>query len=117
MSGAQMVSSLRQVYSVPPKVGGEMVKTLVETTGKRPVAAITTLTEQGVSTAAPTTNAKTYQLLREFAKREAPGAARGEKIWVELNEAGKPVRVVTPGQAGAVTRRGGTATWVEKLWD
>jgi hypothetical protein len=52
-----------------------------------------------------------------FAKEAARSLkVRGEKIWMELDEAGLPLRVLTPDQAGAAARAGKATTWVKNLW-
>lgn len=58
-----------------------------------------------------------HKRLMAFAKEIAAKNPRaGERIWVELDAAGVPIRHLTPDQAGAVTRRGGRATWVSNVW-
>ena len=49
-----------------------------------------------------------------FARQEAKGHKFGEKVWMELNEAGEPIRVMTPGQASAVPAS--MKTWIKKRW-
>jgi len=52
-----------------------------------------------------------------FAKEAAQSNPKiGQKIWMELDEAGAPVRLLTPDQAGAAARRGLPTTWVKNLW-
>lgn len=50
---------------------------------------------------------------RDIAKRNPKV---GEKIWILLDEAGKPVKYLTPDQAGAAARAGKETTWVRNLW-
>lgn len=52
--------------------------------------------------------------LEAFAKPLAKGHKFGEKVWIELNEAGEPIRVLTPGQASRVAES--AKTWIKKLW-
>lgn len=52
-------------------------------------------------------------LAREIAARNPKV---GEKIWILLDEAGRPVRALTPDQAGAAKRAGQATTWVRNLW-
>ncbi len=72
-----------------------------------------------VSTAPLSGNAvRTGQVnkLLDFAKQAAPNAPRGGKVWLELDEAGNPVRVISPGQVGALTRAGKKTTFVKNVW-
>lgn len=55
-----------------------------------------------------------HKVLVTFAKQEAKGAKFGEKIWIELNKAGEPLRVMTPGQASHVAE--GLKTWIKRMW-
>lgn len=50
---------------------------------------------------------------REVAKRNPK---LGEKIWLLLDDAGKPVQYLTDAQAGAAKRAGKATTWVKNLW-
>lgn len=55
--------------------------------------------------------------LMAFAKEVAKKNPKvGEKIWMLLDDAGKPLRMLTPDEAGAAARRGQTTTWVKNLW-
>lgn len=57
--------------------------------------------------------------LLELARQEGskPGRVWGEKIYLELDEAGKPVRVLSgSGAATALQRKGIKTTWVKNLW-
>jgi len=55
--------------------------------------------------------------LMSFAKEAASKSSKlGEKIWMLLDEAGAPLRVLTPDQAGAAARAGQATTWVKNLW-
>jgi hypothetical protein len=49
-----------------------------------------------------------------FAKEQARGHKFGEKVWMELNESGEPIRVMTPGQASRVAES--AKTWIKKMW-
>lgn len=54
-----------------------------------------------------------FKRLQTFASREAPNAKFGEKIWLEVDDAGNPLRVLTPNQrAGA----GRTKTFIRAVW-
>jgi hypothetical protein len=54
------------------------------------------------------------KVLVAFAKPLAKSHKFGEKVWLELNAAGEPVRVMTPGQASRVAES--AKTWIKKLW-
>jgi len=52
-----------------------------------------------------------------FAKEVAQKNPKvGEKIWIELDKGGAPVRYLTPDQAGAAKRAGKATTWIKNLW-
>lgn len=51
-----------------------------------------------------------------FALKNSQGVKLGEKIWMLLDDAGNPLRVLTPDQAGAAARAGKATTWVKKTW-
>lgn len=58
-----------------------------------------------------------HNALIQFAKDAAAKNPKvGEKIWVALDDAGNPVRILTPDQAGAAKRAGQATTWVKNLW-
>lgn len=40
----------------------------------------------------------------------------GEKIWVLLDDAGMPIKTLTPGEAAAAARLGKPTTWIKNLW-
>lgn len=40
----------------------------------------------------------------------------GEKIWMQLDASGRPVKALTPDQAGAAARKGEATTWIRNLW-
>lgn len=55
--------------------------------------------------------------LMQFGKEAAARDPKiGEKIWVLLDKAGNPVKVLTPDQAGAAKRAGEATTWVRNIW-
>ena len=52
-----------------------------------------------------------------FARQAAAGNPKiGEKVWMELDADGNPVKVLTYDQAGAAKRKGIPTTWVKNLW-
>lgn len=53
------------------------------------------------------------QFAKEIAK-ENPKV--GEKIWILLDDAGMPLKRLTPDQAAAAARKGLQTTWVKNLW-
>lgn len=57
-----------------------------------------------------------HKALVAFAKQKAKGHKFGQKVWMELDSTGAPVRVLTPDQAGAAARAGKATTWVKKAW-
>jgi len=58
-----------------------------------------------------------HNALMAFGKQVAKQNPKvGEKIWLVLDDAGNPVRAVTPGEAGAAARKGLKTTWVKNLW-
>lgn len=53
----------------------------------------------------------------DFAKEIAAKDPKvGEKIWMLLDESGRPVKMLTPDQAGAAARKGQPTTWIRNLW-
>lgn len=58
-----------------------------------------------------------HRRLMQFAKEAATKSKLNEKIWLELDAEGSPVRVLTPDQAGAAARAGKHTTWVKNLWN
>lgn len=55
--------------------------------------------------------------LMAFAKEVAQSNPKvGAKIWILLDDAGKPVKMLTSDQAGAAARKGQKTTWVRNLW-
>lgn len=63
---------------------------------------------------AAATPAKTVvQFAKEIAK-DNPKV--GEKIWILLDDAGQPLKRLTPDQAAAAARKGLPTTWVKNLW-
>lgn len=55
--------------------------------------------------------------LMAFAREVAKGNPKvGAKIWILLDDAGKPVKTLTADQAGAAARKGQKTTWVRNLW-
>lgn len=58
-----------------------------------------------------------HNTLMSFAKDIAKKNPKvGEKIWILLDDAGKPIRQLTPDQAGAAARAGKNTTWMKNLW-
>lgn len=58
-----------------------------------------------------------HSKLVAFAKETAARNPKvGEKIWMLLDDAGIPIRNLTPDQAGAAARKGLKTTWVKNLW-
>jgi hypothetical protein len=79
-----------------------------------PVAA--TVAKAVEATPAAVTAAR-HSALVQFAKDAvARNPKLGEKIWVALDKAGNPVKILTPDQAGAAKRAGIATTWVRNLW-
>lgn len=40
----------------------------------------------------------------------------GERVYMELDEGGKPIKVLTEREAKALDRKGGHSTWIKNLW-
>lgn len=57
-----------------------------------------------------------YPAVLDFAKNAGKGGKKGEKIWMLLDDAGKPIKRLTPDQAGAATRAGQPTTFFSNLW-
>lgn len=58
-----------------------------------------------------------HKALMTFGKEVATRNPKvGEKIWMLLDDAGNPVKELTPGEAGAAARKGLKTTWVKNLW-
>ena len=58
-----------------------------------------------------------HKALMDFAKGIAEENPKvGQKIWMLLDDAGAPVKMLTPDQAGAAARKGLKTTWVKNLW-
>lgn len=51
-----------------------------------------------------------------FVRSRAAGYKPWEKVWVLLDGTGSPVKLLTPGEAGAAARVGRATTWVKNLW-
>jgi len=65
--------------------------------------------------AVPSAAQKTVNtIMREFAKKSAPEAKVGERIWLKLGPDGMPLSVVTPGQAARLAQT--AKTWVARTW-
>ena len=61
--------------------------------------------------------ASAHKDLMAFAKNVAKEDPKvGEKIWMLLDDAGRPVKRLTPDQAAAAKRGGRQTTWVRNLW-
>lgn len=61
--------------------------------------------------------ASQHAQLMAFGKEVAARSPKvGERIWILLDEAGSPIRQLTPDQAGAAARKGLKTTWVRNLW-
>lgn len=107
-SGAQITNHLAETFGIPRKAGNEMVKKVLETHG------ITKSAPQSNIRIVPKADEAT-QSLREWAKVNAPKGKFGDKIHLLL-ENGKPVKVLTSGQAGAATRAGKETTYLANTW-
>jgi hypothetical protein len=58
-----------------------------------------------------------HNALMSFGKQIATQNPKvGEKIWLLLDDAGNPVKGLTPGEAGVAARKGLKTTWVKNLW-
>lgn len=58
-----------------------------------------------------------HKALMSFGKEVAKRNPKvGEKIWLLLDDAGNPVKGLTPAEAGAAARKGLKTTWVKNLW-
>lgn len=97
----------------------------VATTGARAVPRAVIPSTRTMSAPAPakaaaktasagTVRAAQHKQIVAFAKQEAKDAKFGEKIWMELDGAGDPIRILTPGQASAVSES--SKTWIKRLW-
>lgn len=61
--------------------------------------------------------AEKHNALMSFGRQiAAENPKLGEKIWILLDEAGTPVKHLTPDQAAAAKRAGRQTTWVRNLW-
>jgi hypothetical protein len=79
--------------------------------------AVATATKAAATASRGAEVAARHNALVQFAKDAAAKNPKlGEKIWVALDPAGNPIRILTPDQAGAVKRAGQATTWVRNLW-
>lgn len=108
--GAELAALLKQVP-------GEVVK--------RPPskmnAAIRAARESVAAKAAPSVGKASEQEIGQAFMRVGKEAASknpsiGEKIWVLLDDAGMPVKTLTPNEAAAAARAGKETTWIKNLW-
>lgn len=103
----------RAPLETPPAVAPEALPAPVQ----EPVPA-----PRGVPASAPVTDpgkvaAAAHNRTMAFAKEAAQTNPKiGQKIWMELDETGAPVRVLTPDQAASAKRQGLPTTWVKNLW-
>lgn len=61
--------------------------------------------------AAAAQHAQRVQFAKELAKRD-PKIKPGEKVWMQLDDTGNPVKYLTPDQAAAAARKGLKTTWI-----
>lgn len=109
--GALGVKGAKGAYGKVVDAVAESVAAKVATKAAPAVAAAAKAASPGAARVAA------HAKIMAFAKEAAAKAPKlGEKIWMELDEAGLPVRVLTPDQAGAVKRAGKATTWVKNLW-
>jgi len=57
-----------------------------------------------------------YKAVMAFVKNIGTAAKKREKIWMLLDDAGKPIRRLTADQAGAAARAGKATTFFSNLW-
>lgn len=107
---AQFASTAKNVASVV-KTAAPAVTEAVE------AAPTVTRAVQTVAQAAPKAGGN-FAALQRFAKEAAMrGTKLGDKIWLELDEAGNPIRLLeNSDKAGALKRAGGNTTWVKNIW-
>jgi hypothetical protein len=83
----------------------------VETSAERTAPTAAKAVSRGAEVAAR------HKALMSFAKEIAARNPKvGEKIWIQLDEAGNPMKMLTPDQAGAAARKGLKTTWIKNLW-
>jgi hypothetical protein len=86
-------------------------KVLAKTAAEAAAPVAAKVASKGVEVAAK------HNALMQFAKQVAQRNPKvGEKIWILLDEAGNPSKLLTPDQAGAAARKGLSTTWVKNLW-
>ena len=64
--------------------------------------------------AEPAANAG-FKTLQNFARENTKNPKLGQKVWLELDKAGDPVRTLSETEAGAAKRMGKDTTWVKLL--
>jgi hypothetical protein len=111
IGGVKALQKLSTLAATPAE------RAVIETIAKRALAGEAAPAAQATAAASPgAARAAGHKQVMEFAKEAAKKRKLGEKIWMELDEAGAPVRVLTPDQAGAAARAGKATTWVKNLW-
>jgi len=69
-----------------------------------------------VAAATPAATTATIKTAVQLARQAGIKTPRGGKIWLLLNNAGKPIKALTPDQAGAAKRAGQATTWVVNVF-
>lgn len=100
MSPGQIAQSIKELYGLSPSSASAVTKMVLQ---------------PAVQAAAPAA-APGVSSIMSFAKQAAQGAKLGQKIWMELDASGAPIRVLTSDQAAAAARAGRATTWVKNLW-
>jgi len=57
-----------------------------------------------------------HRELRDFAKDYGQKNPTIDRIYIKLDESGRPMEVISQGQAGALTRKKLPWTWVNNVW-
>lgn len=104
--------------------GGRIATEAAEVAAPRAAAAAPRVAAEVAEAAAPRLAAdagfevvRQHAALMAFAKRIAQANPKvGEKIWILLDDAGRPLRRLTPEQASAAARGGAQTTFVRNLW-
>ena len=102
----QHAHSLKRAAAMAGQSAPAAAKVVAETVGK------------AATTAAPiVSGVARHTALLKFAKEVAATKPKvGQKIWMLLDDAGMPIKHLTPDQAGAAERAGQAVTWMKNIF-
>lgn len=110
LAGGRLAAPAAAAESVAVAEGQAVAKAAAKAAKGQGVKSVPKVAEEVAASIAP----KPLDLMA-FARQAGTSTKKGERIWILL-EKGRPVKVLTPDQAGAATRAGKQTTWVKNLW-